>query len=81
MMINRLAVSVTIPNPITGENETQRAPMGLDTSDASLTLYLTVYAFFFIAIIQLIGILGGDRSPLQVNNFIINICDNFFTIF
>ena len=62
MMIARLAVSIT--NPIT--DETTHVPMGLDTNDATLTLSMVVYAFFFLAIVQLIGILGGDRSPLQV---------------
>merc|ERR1711976_577471 len=39
--------------------------MGLDTVDATLTLKLVVYGFFLIAIVQLIGIFGGDKSPLQ----------------
>ena len=41
--------------------------MGLDTVDAKLTFQLVVYGFFMIAIVQLIGIFGGDKSPLQVN--------------
>ena len=66
MMINRLAVS--LKNPITGE--TIHSPMDLDSADASLTMYVTVYAFFFIAIVQLIGILTGDRSPMQVTIYL-----------
>ena len=41
--------------------------MVLDTVDATLTFQLVVFGFFLIAIVQLIGIFGGDKSPLQVN--------------
>ena len=63
MMVARLAATAT--NPISGE--TIHIAMGLDTVDATLTFQLVVYGFFLIAIVQLIGIFGGDKSPLQVN--------------
>ena len=62
MMVARLALgSVEI------DGETYHPSMGLDTTDATLTLNMVVYGFFMIAIIQLLGIFGGDRAPLQVS--------------
>ena len=61
MMVARLA---SVQEPITGA--TVRPVIGLDTVDANITLQLVVYGFFLIAIVQLIGIFGGDKSPLQV---------------
>ena len=46
------------------------ATLGFDTSeiDANILLVMTIYAYFFIVMVQLIGIIGGDKSPLQVHN-------------
>ena len=64
MMVARLGLG-SVTNPVT--DETVYPPMGLDTVDATLTLNMVVYGFFMIAIIQLLGIFGGDRAPLQVS--------------
>ena len=44
---------------------------GIDVTgtDANILLIMTIYAYFFIAMVQLIGIFGGDKSPLQVTCF------------
>ena len=34
--------------------------------DVNILLIMTIYAYFFIVMVQLIGIFGGDKSPLQV---------------
>ena len=34
--------------------------------DVNILLVMTIYAYFFIVMVQLIGIFGGDKSPLQV---------------
>ena len=47
------------------------ATLALDTHegiDVNILLVMTIYAYFFIAMVQLIGIFGGDKSPLQVRN-------------
>ena len=44
---------------------TNASPLGL-ASDGGLFLIMVIYAYFFIALVQLLGIFGGDRSPLQV---------------
>ena len=45
---------------------TNANPLGLPTFDGDLFLIMVIYAYFFIALVQLLGIFGGDRSPLQV---------------
>ena len=67
MMVARLGLG-SVTNPVT--DETVHPAMGLDTVDATLTLNIVVYGFFMIAIIQLLGIFGGDRAPLQVCIFL-----------
>ena len=43
------------------------SPLGaLGGTDANLTMHLVVYGYFFITLIQIIGILTNDRSPVQV---------------
>ena len=38
-----------------------------DTVNANLFLVMVIYGYFFISLVQLLGIFGGDRSPLQVS--------------
>ena len=38
-------------------------------TDADITLDLVVYGYFFITIVQILGILANDRSPIQVNKW------------
>ena len=61
MMVARLALGA-----VTINGETMHPAMGLGTTDATITLQMVVYGFFMIAIVQLLGIFGGDRAPLQV---------------
>ena len=63
MMVARLALG-SYTNPLT--DETTHPAMGLVTDDANITLQMVVYGFFMIAVVQLLGIFGGDRAPLQV---------------
>ena len=39
-----------------------------DVLDANIFLGMVIYGYFFIALVQLVGIFGGDRSPLQVRS-------------
>ena len=64
MMVARLALG-SVTDPLT--DETTHPAMGLDTIDATITLHMVVYGFFMLAIVQLLGIFGGDRAPLQVS--------------
>ena len=36
--------------------------------DANIFLIMVIYGYFFISLVQLVGIFGGDRSPLQVRS-------------
>ena len=45
---------------------TTSTALSLETADAAILLAMAVYAYFFILLVQLIGILGGDKSPVQV---------------
>ena len=36
--------------------------------DANIFLIMVIYGYFFISLAQLVGIFGGDRSPLQVRS-------------
>ena len=40
--------------------------IGGDSTDDWTFVAFVVYSFFFIVLVQLIGILLGDRSPIQV---------------
>ena len=42
------------------------SPDGGDSTDDWNFVAFVVYSFFFIVLVQLIGILLGDRSPIQV---------------
>lgn len=61
MMVARLA---PYKSPLT--YETESLPIRLETVDATITLQMVVYGFVMIALVQLLGIFGGDRAPLQV---------------
>ena len=39
---------------------------GGQSKDDGIFEYFVVFAFFYIVLVQLIGILLGDRSPIQV---------------
>ena len=43
-------------------------PLGLGGFDAAITLWMVVYGFLLIAVIQLLGTFGGS-NPLQVFKF------------
>ena len=46
---------------------TNGSPLGTGGgTDADLTMNLVVYGYFLITLIQIIGILTNDRSPMQV---------------
>eukprot|EP00093_Oithona_nana_P008764 08764.XXX_268680_269092_1 [CDS] Oithona nana genome sequencing. len=55
---------------------TNASPLGLTTIDGVLFLNMVIYAYFFIALVQLLGIFGGDRSPLQ--DFVFALCGFLF---
>ena len=61
MMVARLA---PYKSPLT--YETESLPIRLETVDATITLQMVVYGFVMIALVQLLGIFGGDRAPVQV---------------
>ena len=43
-------------------------PESLDELDSATMFHIMgIYGYFFISLVQLVGIFGGDRSPLQVS--------------
>ena len=64
MMIARLAGKDATGDP----TSLGIIPESLDDNvlDANIFLVMVIYGYFFIALVQLVGIFGGDRSPLQV---------------
>ena len=65
MMIARLAGKDATGDP----TSLGIIPESLDDNvlDANIFLVMVIYGYFFIALVQLVGIFGGDRSPLQVS--------------
>ena len=64
MMIARLAGNEQTPIAILPDAVDVTAE---DLLNANLFLVMVIYGYFFISIVQLLGIFGGDRSPLQVS--------------
>ena len=44
-------------------------PLGLFDTDNQILGYMVCFGFFIISIVQLIGILLGDKTPVQVQKF------------
>ena len=54
--------------------------IGGDSTDDWTFVAFVVYSFFFIVLVQLIGILLGDRSPIQVPPLLPSKSSNLCTV-
>ena len=54
--------------------------IGGDSTDDWTFVAFVVYSFFFIVLVQLIGILLGDRSPIQVPPLLPSESSNLCTV-